>query len=203
MQTQDPNRIRKDDVAAKGPSLTMREDHRSSEEKTRDMAILADIYYRHPNLDHYAIADKYNEITGLTLERREVSAEINTIKRMAVTEMIEDMKLVVAEELIRIDAMEKAYWNLFYESQDEVKKQIIDAALVENEDGDMEEVVKNIRTIKEFQNDFGRRILNDISELQKERRKLVGAYAPSKIVRDVNVDVKLKGYSVVSPDDWD
>lgn len=200
-QTQDPTRVRRDDVAAVGFSKT--KDKRSSEEKQRDLTILADIYYRNPNQDHYALTQKFNEVTGRTLIRSTISRDLRKIKKAALEGMIEDMQIVVAEELLKLEQMEKALWKIFYDAQDNVKKRIIDKVVRENDDGEMEEIVRGIRVIEEFSGDFSIKTLDKIMDLQKERRKILGVYAYSALEVEREIDTEKKGYVKVSPEDWD
>ena len=200
-QQQDPTRVRRDDVALIGPSET--KVSRTSEEKQRDLTILADLWYRNPNQNHYELTERFNEITGRTLTRSRITKDLNEIRRAAAEGMVQDMQIIAAEERAKLDAMEKNYYKLFYDAQDNVKKRIIDSIVRENEDGDMEEIVKSIRVIEEFSGEFSLKVLNAISDIQKERRKLLGVYAYSAIEREREVDVELKGYMTVSPDDWE
>ena len=200
-QTQDQSRIRRDDTIAIGHSVT--DANRTPEEKQRDLTILADLWYRNPTQNHYALTEQFNQITGRTLTRSAITKDLKKIRMAAVEGMEKDMQIVIAEELAKLDAMEKAYWNLFYDAQNNVKRRIIDSIVRENEDGDMEEIVKSIRVIEEFSGEFSLKILNSISDIQKERRKMQGVYAYSAIEREREVDISLKGYMTVSPDDWE
>lgn len=200
-QLQDPSRVRRDDVAMIGPSTT--KGARTPEVKEKELAILADLYYRDPSGDHYKLTQRFNEVTGRSLTRSAITKDLAKIRKATVEGMVDDMSIVVAEELLKLNDLEKTVWKMLYDSQDNVKRRIIDKVVRENEDGEMEEIIKTIRVIEEFSGEFALKCIDKITVIQKERRKLYGVYAYSAIEQERTVDVEQKGYVNISPDDWE
>jgi hypothetical protein len=168
----------------------------------QDRALLAELMYKNPTWTHQRLTDEINKLRGLDLTRQQITYDIGVLKERALERTKEKMEGILADELTRLDVLEATLWEAFEISKDDVKRQIIDE-IVSEADGDEElkRRVSSIRTVREF-TPGDRKLLADILDVQKERRKIIGAYAPAKIGLEADVTV-VKGFVGISPDDWD
>lgn len=160
-------------------------------------------------LQHYTdreIAQILAEETGIELQRRQINYDRNVIRKDWQKSQIENYEYLVVQELERIDALEKSIWVALRESSGEaVKKEILskrrkleEAVMGEDDDG-YELVVQQVR--ENFEDlAVNPAYFGQIHECQKERRRLLGLYAPQ--MQQIQKVVEVKGYVGVSPDDW-
>jgi len=112
-------------------------------------------------------------------------------------------------ELDRIDATEKEVWRAWRASCKGTQKEMVEKVAAEldsaNEIDDL--AISKVTTIVENMGGAGEpRFLTNIIELQKERRRILGLYAPARLGIDIREkkELVIKGYAVreISPDAW-
>jgi hypothetical protein len=112
------------------------------------------------------------------------------------------------QEFDRIDSTEKEAWRAWRASCGDNEREIVEQIQREIEDsGGSELVVSKVTNIIDKSKGVGDpRFFDKVIALQKERRKLLGLYAPTKLGIDINKKSELiiKGYAIkeVSPDAW-
>lgn len=124
---------------------------------------------------------KENQISVVTVGR-----DIKQLRNMWSERSIDNMDFLVNRELARLDHLEAELWKAIG-----VTRRKIHTVKSTTNNGDSE-----TETVEELPPNPG--IFNQILSVQKERRKLLGMYLNTQKV----VNVELKGYSIVSPDDW-
>lgn len=145
------------------------------------------------------IANILAEETGKQLSRSQISYDMRCIREEWAEKRLDNYNAILQEELARIDTLERELWRTLRESSGEKTKKIIKEA-VRDAGGDGSELVVSeiITHIEEEGLSLG--LFKDILECHKERRRLMGIYAPKMI--GIKQEVKIKSYAVVSPDDW-
>jgi hypothetical protein len=158
------------------------------------------------------IQDIINNEGGHDLSISTIRNDIEFVKNDWRNKTLANYDELMNRELSRIDSTERAAWGAWRASCNDSEKEVVEriAKEIEGEvegDVDIEMVVDKIITTTSKSNGVGDpRLFDKIITLQKERRKLLGLYAPTKLGIDINKKSELvvKGYAVkdVSPDVW-
>lgn len=162
---------------------------------------------------HQNIRDILEQETGISLSRRTITNDVAAIKK----DWMEQQRASVTEntnrELDRLDFTEAKLWHQYEAScEDDIQETVEQIArYLKEEDGSMSDeynlrVQKVTQYIKKKNGVGDMRVFSMILDVQKERRKLLGLYAPSRLGIDVTnkTEIVIKGYAVqeASPDAW-
>lgn len=166
-----------------------------------EAAILTGLYYSNPNLSMAELAKRLSDHVGKSISPDAADKILAKRRSLSLNVVNQSTNVLLAEELNRINALEQIAFDAFLRSQDSIKRRVIDEVMRENKDtGDIESIIANVRTIKDFSpGDIN--FLKLINDLQKERRKVLGAYSPERTETTTNITVK--PYVTISPEDWD
>jgi len=178
---------------------------RTVEQRENDLRRVAELrLQKHTDRE---IAGILFEETGIQLSRQQIQYDRTAIRKMWLAETIDKYDVLIRRELARIDALEETIWQAMRDSMKPATKDVVNLArrkikdAESKGDGDIYEMVK----VKEMNiletSGVSPAFFSQIQECQKERRRLLGLYAPQQI--DVHKNVVVKGYAVVSPSDWD
>jgi len=164
---------------------------------------------------HQQIRDVLEQETGITLSRRTITNDVGAIKKDWAEQQRASVHALVNQEIDRLDFSEAEAWRAWRAScGDEVQETVEKIArYMKQEDGyvpDEDEYELRVQRVTQIIKKSGGvgdpRFFNIILDLQKERRKLLGLYAPSRLGIDVTTksEIIIKGYAVkdVSPDAW-
>jgi len=148
------------------------------------------------------IAQILSEETGITLSRQQIQYDKTKVRKMWLSQAVDDYDVLIRRELARVDALEETIWGAMRASIPPNKKDLVERARrkVKDTDDEYEMVIIKEQTILESHG-VHHAYFAQILECQKERRRLLGLYAPQQI--DVQKKVVIKGYAGVSPDEWD
>lgn len=152
------------------------------------------------------IVEIINQEFGITLSRRQVQNDMKIIQESWLRAMNVNYDLLMNQELARLDSLEAELWRQLRQSAEPQVREIIDRfpARVKEElsEEDVEFVITKIQTQRQTV-PINPAYFTKIIDVQKERRRLLGIYAPSKAEVAMHHTIEVKGYDVVSPDDWD
>lgn len=164
---------------------------------------------------HYEIRDIIEAETGTSLTRRTITNDVAAIRKDWAEQQRASITALVNQDIDRLDADEAVAWQAWRNScGDEVQETVEKIAkYLKYEEGyepDEDEFALRVQRVTQIikkSNGVGDpRFLNIIMDIQKERRKLLGLYAPSRLGIDVTTksEIIIKGYAVqdVSPDAW-
>lgn len=174
---------------------------RSAFERAIDREILTELLATRPTWTHQNYRDEIFRRTGRDLTRQQISYDIDVLLEDIRERTMENMEKIVEREAARLDALEEKLWQAWEASSDPIKREIIDE-IIKEVDGELSRVITNIRTIKEY-NPGDLRIIENIIRVQRERRQLLGAYQAQRVEIGGQLEIEVKGYANVSPDDWD
>lgn len=174
---------------------------RSAFERAVDREILTELLATRPTWTHDQYRDEIHRRTGRDLTRQQISYDIDVLLKDIRERTMENMDKVVEHEAARLDHFEEKLWKAWEASSDPIKREIIDE-IIREVDGEASRVITNIRTIKEY-NPGDLRIIENIIKIQQERRRLLGVYQAQRIELGGQLEIEVKGYANVSPDDWD
>lgn len=175
----------------------------NSTEKERDISALSTVIFQNPNASVPALRELFQQETGRSITLDSVRKYKEEILRRRPTNKITASDDVIDFELRRLDAFEQTLWDAFEVSKMSKKREVIEKVARESKDdpGLIDLIVRNVKVYKEFgPGDI--KILQQIADVQKERRKLVGAYAAGTMQHNVEVRI-VKGFIDISPSDWD
>lgn len=177
---------------------------RTPDQIRRDRRRVAELMLQ--SLTQAQIADILREETGIVLSRKTISNDIQIIRKDWLENRRDSYEALVNEELARLDSTEGEVWRAWRASCSPLEKKQVEEIAKEVE-GDIEMMVSRIVTITEGGNGVGDpRLMDKIIALQKERRRVLGLYAPAKLGIDISGKSELivKGYALKdsSPDMW-
>ena len=116
---------------------------------------------------------------------------------------------MVNREEARLDSLESELWAAWRSSCQDNEKEIVErvAKQVAETPEEAELILRKVTTMTDKKNGVGdSKIMSQIIDVQKERRRLRGLYAPSQLGINVNTksELLIKGYAVpgISPDAW-
>lgn len=141
---------------------------------------------------------------GINLTRKQLDGDITTIQRTWIHSANINYDFMINQEIARIDALEAELWRQLRRSAEPKVREIIDRLPNRDalSDEDVDFIVAKIQTQRETV-PINPVYFTKIIDVQKERRRLLGMYAPSRSEVSMHHVVEVKGYDVVSPDDWD
>lgn len=165
--------------------------------------------WHHQGYTDAEVAAMLQEATGRVLSRRAVNLEIHHLRKQWLNEQQKSYSARMAEELHRLDILEREIWAAMRSSVGEKTRT------------DIEKVARKLKSAdSEAESDeqwemFTRRILQSIEvrdinpvwfdrilAVQNERRKLLGLYPTTSQTQNIQVNV-IKGYDVsVDPGAW-
>jgi hypothetical protein len=180
---------------------------RTKDQIIRDRTRVAELVLQ--GYSHQDIADILRKETGITLSRRTISADIAIIRKDWIKERRDNYDLLVTQELARCDSTEKELWRAWRASCNGSERKMVEEVAKQFSDAseDIELVVNKVTTIMDTHSGVGDpRFLDKIISVQKERRRLLGLYAPARLGIDIRQknELIIKGYAVkdASPDVW-
>lgn len=184
----------------------MAEKKRSPDQIVRDRARIAELKLMHHT--DQQIADILQDETGIELSRRQINYDMGKIRDQWRTAQHDAYNTLVMMELARIDTLEKEIWEAIRKLSDgerekqrvvrEVRKKLDEAAGEADDSGYGLVIAEQYKTIENAS--IPSSYFSQIIECQKERRRLLGLYAPTQI--GVQKTVVVKGYKTISPEDW-
>jgi vacuolar-type H+-ATPase subunit I/STV1 len=150
---------------------------------------------------HQQIADIIKIETGTELSRRQITYDMGRVRKDWLKSQNDSFNLIQNRELARIDSLEAMLWNIVRETSGERTRAVIEKALRSSgEDSkEFELIINKITEYEEFHKPDPRYIAQ-ILDCQKERRRILGVYAPK--VKKEDHTFHIKGYVNVSPGDW-
>jgi len=183
---------------------------RSNEQVLRDRKRIADLILQ--GHTHQEIADTLYKETGIQISRRMVTTEVGKIRKDWLENRRDSYDMFINQEMSRLDTLERELWRAWRVSCQGAEKKIVEEIakqLSDNDesDEDYELVVSKVTTILDDRGGVGDiKLFDKIISVQKERRRLLGLYAPARLGIDLRQKTELvvKGYAIrdVSPDVW-
>ncbi len=158
-------------------------------------------------LQHYDKSDMLaiiKEEFGVELSMKSLNNDIDQIQMSWIATANLNYDMMINQELARLDALETELWKQLRKSAEPKVKEVIDRLPMRGEltEEDIDYIISKVQSTKES-GAVNPVYFNRIIDVQKERRRLLGMYAPKKIEMDMRHTVNVKGYDIVSPDDWD
>lgn len=143
--------------------------------------------------------------TGYELSSQQLTTDIRIIRESWLAQSDVNYDAMINLELARLDSLEAELWRQLRNSDNPTVREIVDE-YVRGEPGESDEerierVVQKVSRMTQ-NNQVNPTFFTHIINVQKERRKLLGVYAPSRLGIIVNQEITVKGYKGVSPDDW-
>jgi hypothetical protein len=167
-----------------------------------DRARIAQMLYT--GMGASAIQRQLTRETGMELSLSQINYDIQKLREEWRESRAETYDEMVGQELQRLDVLEGMLWQALRNSLDPDEITVVDKRMQKvAEGGDDEETRAVIRSIKETvkSSKADVAIFKQIESVQKERRKLLGLYAPQMSI--TRQEISVKGYHTISPDDWD
>lgn len=112
-----------------------------------------------------------------------ISRDLAKLRAEWAEKRVDNIDYLVNRELARIDHLEGELWEALEKTGKTITRT--------HPDGSVTRIVE----------DSGKNaaLFDKIHSVQKERRKLLGLYAPAL---NLTANIEVKGYKIVSPDDW-
>lgn len=185
-------------MAKRKTSINRTDDQKRHDRTLAMMLHLQDFTYREIS----AIIERE---TGRSISPRQVGYDIQHVRDSWKEMRLDNYQRYINEELTRLDSMEMELWNSWRKSQKgferEKVEKVINDTIDENPEASTDLIVKRVVTTTET-GAGDTKYLQLILDVQKERRKLLGLYAPAKLDIQSEHTLNIKGYYGVSPDDW-
>lgn len=171
---------------------------RTPEQIKRDRALISSLMLK--GYSTKQIRDVVFDEHGYILSDGQIALAKRNIRDDWFKSQIINYTALLAQELDRLDVLEAELWSQLRLSAKPQTRKTIERYLgrVSDQEG-REEVSKIIES--ELSGDVNPKYFDLIIRCQQERRKLLGLYAPEH--KTVSHDVAIKGYTIVSPGDWD
>lgn len=171
----------------------LRAGRRTSEQIEMDLADVSDLWLR--KMTYAEIAEFMSEKRGVIYTERMVGLDVERLRERWTTSVFDNYNAYINQELNRIDALEAELWRAVRDSAEGRTRDMVTNYV--NGEGDItgQQIMKAIE-----KSGITPRFFDQIIEVQKERRRLLGLY-PDKSVT-VKLEHKVKGYKTVSPGDW-
>lgn len=172
---------------------------RTPEQINRDRKRVAELVLQ--NYTQREIIDLLEEETGLRLSQQQISYDMKKVRDDWLSTQRGSYDALVNRELARIDALESYLWQTLRDTSGPRTRAVIEKAFREAKENpeEYEVIIKKLTEYEEFHKPDPK-YLDEIMECQKERRRLLGLYAP-KIKKEERT-LTVKAYAVVSPGDW-
>ena len=167
-----------------------------------DRARLAQLLYT--GMTYSEIATQLSRETGISLTVSQIAYDVKKLREEWRSTRLGTYEAMVEQELQRLDVLEGMLWQALRDSTKPEKIKVIDKRMKKiGDDPNSDEAKAIIRGIKETIKTLKAdpKVFHQILEVQKERRRLLGLYAPSVSLHQQTISVK--SYQVISPDDWD
>jgi transcriptional regulator of heat shock response len=151
------------------------------------------------------IADIMEYETGRPFKQSKINSDLAIIRREWQKEMVTDYNYLMNQELQRCDQLENELWEAWKRSLGGTKREVVEKIAKMLEGSDEPDLVLNKITETIESNTMDTSILNQILSVQKERRRLLGLYAPTQLGINMYSEqvVRVKGYApTASPDNW-
>jgi len=179
----------------------MAEKKRTPDQILRDRQRIAELKMQ--SYTDTEIAEVITEETGTSLSRRQITYDVMKIREAWLTAQRDSYNAYITMELARINALENSIWQAMRESSTGRIKTVIERVMGELSDDvsaeDREMIISRVIETKESVA-INPAYFTQIADAQKERRKLLGLYAPQEL--HINKIITTKGYIGVSPNDW-
>jgi hypothetical protein len=164
-------------------------------------------------LTHMEIRDVIEYETGISLSRRTITNDVAAIRKDWQEQQRQSVAAWVNQELARCDSTESDLWRSWRASCGDQEQETIEkvARYLKTQDGEEDDEyklrVQRVTSIIKKSGGVGDpRFMTLIINVQQERRRLLGLYAPARLGVDVTnrTEIIVKGYAVkeVSPDAW-
>jgi len=133
---------------------------------------------------------------AVKLSSADLEADKQLISQQLIAAAHEDFEAFRARELARIAAVERQIYRQIRAQSGEIptKRSV---RTIRNADGEIKEEI----TDETYETIVSPVLYKQLLDQQRERRKIMGAYAPKQV--ETNATINVKGYHIVSPDDWD
>jgi hypothetical protein len=173
---------------------------RSNDQLDHDRSRVAELWLQHYTMGE--IAEIVTRETGRAVSQNMVQNDINSMRKKWQLKQTINYDALMNQELKRLDTLEGELWRAIRRGLDPKTRVILEkmARQAESDGEEQELFLKKVTEIADSGVD-NPGIFAQIADVQKERRRLLGLYAAKNI--NVNQHVTVKGYRVVSPDDWD
>lgn len=146
---------------------------------------------------------------GHDLTLRQVSYDLKRVRENWLVAQEEAFEELVQKELFRLDMMERELWESVRLSTRGTTRTTVEKIVKKRwgdeesddvvvTDEELELMINRITETTEEKSAPDPRYLSQIIEVQKERRRLLGLYAPKKL----SITEEIKAYAIVSPADW-
>jgi hypothetical protein len=147
--------------------------------------------------------------TGVSLSLTTIRNDIKAIRKEWQKERVESYDEMVNREESRLDALESELWGAWRSSCKDDEREVVEklAKQVADDPDQIELIISKVTTTRNDKKGVGdTKIMAQIIDVQKERRKLRGLYAPATLGVNINTksELTVKGYGHpnVSPDVW-
>jgi hypothetical protein len=152
------------------------------------------------------IRDMLYKETGIELSLTTIRVDIGVIRDKWREKTAANFEALMNEELARLKILESEAWRAWRASCEDKQRMVIEKIAREFE-GEAEPELIIARVTETLDGSAGDpRFLDKVIDAQKERRRLLGLYAPAKLGIDVRAkqELVIKGYAIrdVSPDVW-
>lgn len=153
----------------------------------------------------YQIRDMIAEETGIELSVGQVGSDIRYIRDGWMKRHDINYSALIVQEMARLDSLETELWARMRDSATPKVRSVIErwakgVNLREMSEAELDGLAAKITETTEA-GSVDPRYFSLIADAQKERRRLLGLYAPE--TKNINQKVLIKGYKEVSPSDWD
>lgn len=186
-----------------GKAIRRKPAKRSKDQRRLDRKRVSELILQ--SYTHQEIADILFEETGTRLARRTIGADVAIVRKDWLEQRRDNYEMLINQELARADATEGEIWRAWRASCDESERKVVEE-IAKKVGDDRELMVAKITTVTESGGVGDPRLMDKIIAVQKERRRLLGLYAPAKLGIDIRQksEVTIKGYAArdVSPDAW-
>lgn len=172
---------------------------RTTDQIVRDRARISQLMLQ--RYTHEQMRILLHDETGVELSRVQITGDVKAVRNSWRKVQHENYTALMARELSRIDSLETVLWEEMRAEADRgADKQIIEEVRRIIKDTEESKLVVN-KVTKMVQNTYiNPKYVAQIIECQKERRRLLGLYAPTQI--GIHKEVVIKAYTNISPNDW-
>lgn len=180
--------------------LQKNSNNRTEDQKRHDRTLAMMLHLQ--DFTYKEIAAIIQRETGRSISFRQVGYDLQHVREQWQDTRLDSYEKHINEELARLDSMEMELWKSWRQSQNDAVKTRVEKVLSEADaDADPELIIaKVVETTEAGPGDIS--FLRLIIDVQRERRKLLGLYAPAKLDIREEHTLNIKGYYGVSPDDW-
>ena len=142
---------------------------------SRDRKLIADLYCQ--GWIQADIAEYINKKRDYTLTQQMISYDIKRIQAEWLKSSLIDLNTVKAQELGKIDRLEREYWSAWIESKKDAEIFVERGKGADATEGDT--TIETVHTRKGQVGDP--RFLDGVNRCREQRCKIIGLYAPTKV----------------------